>query len=83
MAKSNWQGKVPADMTAEELQEAKAYVADRLAPVQADLNSLSAAAQHLDAEINMRFRMGNFQQVNPALLPPYPVDYLAEGQAAG
>jgi hypothetical protein len=83
MAKTTWQDKVPADMTAEELQEAKAYVADRLAPVQEDLNALSAAAQHLDAEINMRFRMGNYSQVNPAMLPPYPVDFLAAGQAAG
>lgn len=76
MAQPKWQGKIPADMTDEELRLAKEAVADAIAPVQDSLNSLSAALQHLDAEINVRFRVGNYGQVNPALLPPYPTDYL-------
>jgi hypothetical protein len=73
-----WVSKMPADMTDEELREAKNAVFDALQPTQERLNALSAAVQHLDYEINTRFQMGNFQSVNMTGLPEYPVDYLAE-----
>lgn len=81
MAQESWRGKYPADMTDEELREAKTFVADALAPAQETLNTMSAAVQHLDLEINRRFQMGNYASVNPASLPTYPVEVLTGEKA--
>ena len=72
-ATQTWQGKHPSEMSDEELRFAKVYVVERLGPVQDELNMLSAATQHLDAEINFRFKIGNYTQVNAVHLPEYPM----------
>lgn len=76
MAKATWQGKMPADMTDEELREAKNVVGPALNEAQEKINTYSAAVAHLDYEVNRRFQMGNYATVDPRTFPDYPVDAL-------
>lgn len=78
MAQNTWVGKVPSDMTNDELAEAKRIMADQLAPTQERLNTLAAAVGQLDWEINYRFRMAGAAQQPANALPAYPVDAVTE-----
>lgn len=74
---NTWVGKLPADMTDDELRDAKNALADELAPAQERLNNLSAAIGQINREVNERFRMA--EGITPAnTLPAYPVDALAQ-----
>ena len=76
MAEATWQGKMPADMTDEELRAAKNYVGPALVEAQEKINTFSAAQAHLDHEVNTRFQMGNYASVDPRTFPAYPLDAL-------
>ena len=72
-ATKSWVGKLPSDMSDEELREAKSALAEQVGPAQDRLNFLSAAVGQLDREINERFRMTS--GVVPAnALPVSPLD---------
>lgn len=72
MAQSTtWVDKLPAEMTDEELRAAKNAITDDLEPMQAKMNTLAQANQHLDVEINNRFRLGNAPTIG---LQAYPLE---------
>lgn len=74
---NTWVGKLPADMTDDELRDAKTAIADELPAAQERLNVLSAAVGQINREVNDRFRMAD--NLAPAnTLPAYPVDVLAQ-----
>ncbi len=75
---TTWKGKMPADMTDEELRAAKNAVTPALLEAQERINTYSAANAHLDHEVNTRFQMGNYASVDPRTFPPYPLDALSQ-----
>jgi hypothetical protein len=70
---SGWASKLPADMTVEELREAKARVQEATDAAQLDLGWKAQANTALNSEILSRFSMTTVPgYVDPRALPEYP-----------
>lgn len=74
-ATKQWATKLPADMTDEELKVAKNAIADDLEPMQDKMNTLATANQHIDVEINSRFRLGRAINIG---MNDYPLDKIKD-----
>jgi len=70
-ASKQWATKLPSEMSEEELRAAKTAITDDLEPMQAKMNVLAQANQHIDAEISTRFRLGRAPSIG---LGDYPLD---------
>lgn len=80
MAKKAWQGKAtPADMTLDELQEAKAAIGEKFRALQEEYGVMQAALSQVDAEIAVRFRLAVPLAGGPSL-PVYPAEAISSAE---
>lgn len=79
---ASWADKVPADMTNDELAEAKDRVESELGPMQEAVNNLASAKVLLDREVAVRFRLATVT-LGTAQLPAWPESYIVQTYGSG